>query len=161
MAVREIKKDVYYVGAIDWDRGLFDELISLPDGTSYNAYLIKGSEKIALIDTVDPSKKHELIENLQKLEVEKIDYIIANHAEQDHSGTIPEILELYPEAKVVTNPRCKDFLKDLLLISEDRFVVVNDHETLSIGDKTLEFILAPWVHWPETMFTYLREDKIL
>lgn len=161
MAVREIKKDVYYVGAIDWDRRLFDELIPLPDGTSYNTYLIKGSEKIALIDTVDPSKEHELIENLQKLEVEKIDYVIANHAEQDHSGTIPKILELYPEAKVVTNPRCKDFLKDLLLISEDRFIVVNDHETLSLGDKTLEFILAPWVHWPETMFTYLREDKIL
>jgi len=161
MAVREIKPNIYYVGAIDWDRRLFDELIPLPDGTSYNAYLIKGSEKITLIDTVDPTKEQELVANLQKLGVKRIDYIISNHAEQDHSGAIPKILELYPEAKVVTNPRCKNMLMDLLLIPDDKFITVSDGDTLSLGDKTLEFIFALWVHWPETMFTYLREDKIL
>ena len=161
MAVREIRPSIYLVGAIDWDRRLFDELIPLPDGTSYNAYLIKGSEKTALIDTVDPSKEHELVDNLKKLSINNIDYIIANHAEQDHSGSIPKILELFPNAKVVTNPKCKDMLINLLLISEDKFVTVNDGETISLGDKTLEFIFAPWVHWPETMLTYLREDRIL
>jgi len=161
MAVRKIKTDIYSVGAIDWDRRLFDELIPLPDGTSYNSYLIKGSEKIALIDTVDPTKEHELINNLEELGVKKIDYMIANHAEQDHSGSIPKILELFQDAKVVTNPKCKDFLKDLLLIPDDKFQVINDRETISLGNKTLKFILAPWVHWPETMFTYLKEDKIL
>jgi len=161
MAAREIKTGIYSVGAIDWDRRLFDELIPLPDGTSYNSYLIKGSEKIALIDTVDPTKEYELISNLEKLGVKVIDYVIANHAEQDHSGTIPKILELYPDAKVVTNPKCKDFLKGLLLIPEDKFITINDRETISMGNKTLEFILAPWVHWPETMFTFLKEDKIL
>jgi len=161
MVVREVKPGIYSVGAIDWDRRLFDELIPLPDGTSYNSYLIRSSEKIALIDTVDPTKEHELIDNLGELGINDIDYVIANHAEQDHSGVIPKILELYPNAKVLTNLKCKEMLKDLLLIPDGKFREVNDRETLSLGDRTLEFIYAPWVHWPETMFTYLREDKIL
>ncbi|TKJ29713.1 MBL fold hydrolase [bacterium (candidate division B38) B3_B38] len=161
MAVSEIKSGIYSVGAIDWDRRLFDELIPLPDGTSYNAYLIKGSDKTALIDTVDPTKEHRLIANLQKLGVEKIDYVVSNHAEQDHSGSIPSVLKLYPQAKVVTNPKCKSMLMDLLLIPEHRFLTVTEGDSLLLGDRTLEFILAPWVHWPETMFTYLKDDKVL
>ncbi len=157
----EIVKNVYSVGAQDWDRKLFDELIPLPDGTSYNAYLILGSEKTALIDTVDPSKFDDLYDNLMDLEIEKIDYIIANHAEQDHSGSIPMLLDIFPEAKVVTNSKGKKFLIDLLDLEEDVFMVIKDGETLSLGDKTLEFIDTPWVHWPETMSTYLIEDKIL
>ena len=90
-----------------------------------------------------------------------MDYVISNHAEQDHSGAILKILESYPKAKVVTNEKCKGFLKDSLLISDEKFIVVSDGETISLGNKTLKFILAPWVHWPETMFTYLKEDKIL
>jgi flavorubredoxin len=161
MAVKALKLGIYSVGAIDWDRRLFDELIPLPDGTSYNSYLIKGSEKTALIDTVDPTKEYELKDHLNKLNINNIDYIIANHAEQDHSGSIPKILEMYPNAKVLTNPKCRDMLIDLLLIPEDKFITINDRETVSLGNKTLEFISAPWVHWPETMFTYLKEDKIL
>lgn len=161
MAVRELAPAVYAVGAVDWDRRLFDALIPLPEGTSYNAYLIKGGEKTALIDTVDPTKEGELLANLRQLQVEKLDYIIANHAEQDHSGTIPTVLGLYPDAKVVTNQKCREMLVNHLLIPEDRFQVINDGEALSLGAKTLEFIFAPWVHWPETMFTYLKEDKIL
>ena len=156
--MREIKRNVYYVGAIHWDRRLFDELIPLPDGTSYNAYLIKGSEKTALIDTVDPVMEDVLIKNLKDV---KIDYIIANHAEQDHSGALPRMLEKYPDAMIVTNPKCKSILMDLLHIPDNKFIEVKDGETLSLGDKTLKFIYAPWVHWPETMFTYLREDRIL
>ncbi|TET99162.1 MAG: FprA family A-type flavoprotein [Candidatus Stahlbacteria bacterium] len=161
MAVRKLKDGIYSVGAIDWNRRLFDELIPLPQGTTYNAYLIKGSEKIALIDTVDPTMEHELLRNLREFKVERIDYVISNHAEQDHSGSIPKILEVYPQATLVTNEKCKSMLMDLLLIPEGKFKVVNDKETLSLGDRTLEFILTPWVHWPETMSTYLREDKIL
>jgi flavorubredoxin len=159
VTVREIKPNIYAVGSIDWDRRLFDELIPLPDGTSYNSYVVK-DKKTALIDTVDPTKAHELVNHLDELGV-TIDFVISNHAEQDHSGSIPTVLELYPEAKVVTNSKCKGMLKDLLLIPEDRFMTVEDGDTLSLGDKKLEFIKAPWVHWPETMFTYLREDKIL
>ncbi len=161
MKPREIRPKIHWVGAIDWDRRLFDALIPLPDGTSYNSYLITGSEKTALIDTVDPTMQNVLINHLSELGVSNIDYVIANHAEQDHSGTIPHILEKYPKAKVVTNPKCKDMLIDLLMIPEERFITVNDKEALSLGDKTLEFIYTPWVHWPETMSTYLREEKIL
>ena len=159
MEARKIKTNVYWVGAIDWDRRLFDALIPLPDGTSYNAYLVQGSQKVALIDTVDPSMTHVLMAYLES--VLGIDYVIANHAEQDHSGSISCVLAKYPDAKVVTTPKCRDLLVALLLIPEDRFITVNDGETLSLGDKTLEFIHAPWVHWPETMLTYLREDRIL
>ena len=161
MTVREIKKGILSVGAIDWDRRLFDELIPLPDGTSYNAYIVMGSEKTALIDTVDPAKEHELLRNLEEAGIERIDYVIANHAEQDHSGSIPTILDKYTGAKVVTNAKCKAFLMDLLHIPEDKFIVIEDGESLSLGDRTLEFYMTPWVHWPETMVTYLREDKIL
>ena len=158
---RELKLNIYSVGAIDWDRRLFDELIPLPDGTSYNAYLVKGREKTALIDTVDPTMTDVLTKNLNQLEVKDINYVIANHAEQDHSGSLPQILDMYPNAKVVCTPKCKGMLMDLLLIPEDKFKTVEDRETLSLGDKTLDFIHAPWVHWPETMLTYLKEEKVL
>ena len=157
----KIRPNVYSVGAVDWDRRLFDELIPLPDGTSYNAYLIKGSEKTALLDTVDPKKTHVLLENLAGTGVERIDYVVAHHAEQDHSGSIPDVLLLYPGAKVVTNAKCKAMLMDLLRIEDDKFIVVEDGQELSLGDKTLKFVFIPWVHWPETMSTYLAEDKIL
>ena len=158
--MKKVKPNVYAVGAVDWDRRLFDELIPLPDGTSYNAYLIKGSEKTALLDTVDPSKTDVLIENLVNIGTDRIDYVVAHHAEQDHSGSIPDILMLYPDAKVVTNPKCKGMLIDLLNIPDDKFITVDDGQTLSLGDKTLQFIYIPWVHWPETLGTYLQEDKI-
>ena len=161
MAAREIKPKVYSVGAVDWDRRLFDALIPLPDGTSYNSYLIEGSDKTALIDTVDPTMEQVLIRHLNGLGVERIDYVVANHAEQDHSGTLPQVLIKYPQAQVITNPRCKGMLIDLLLIPEERITTVNDNETISLGDRTLEFIYTPWVHWPETMSTYLREERIL
>ena len=161
MKPRKLRANIYWVGAVDWDRRLFDELIPLPDGTSYNAYLVRGSEKTALIDTVDPSLANTLINNLNQLDVKNIDFVIANHAEQDHSGTLPKILKRYPNAKVIATPKCRSLLTDLLLIPENKITPVEDRETLSLGDKTIEFIHAPWVHWPETMLTYLREDKIL
>ena len=105
MKPREIRPGVYWVGAVDWDRRLFDALIPLPDGTSYNSYLIKGSERTALIDTVDPTMQAELTNNLDQLGIDKIDYVIANHAEQDHSGAIPQVLKRYPEAKVIVTQR--------------------------------------------------------
>ena len=161
MVSREIIPGVLWVGALDFDRRIFDELIPLPNGTSYNAYLIRGSEKTALIDTVDPTKEFDLISNLVKTGLERIDYIIINHAEQDHAGSLPMVLEFFPDAKVVTNEKCRDLLIALLHIPAEKFRIIRDRETLSLGDRTLEFILTPWTHWPETQVTYLQEDRIL
>ena len=161
MVAREVCRDVFWVGALDWDRRLFDELIPLPHGTSYNSYLIKGSEKTALIDTVDPTREYELISNLVKVGTETIDYIITNHAEQDHAGSLPMILEFFPDAQIVTNEKCRDLLIALLHLPPEKFRVIKDREILSLGDRTLEFLLTPWTHWPETQVTFLREDRIL
>jgi flavorubredoxin len=161
MEPRQIKPGIFPVGAVDWDRRLFDALIPLPDGTSYNSYLIRGSQKVALIDTVDPTMTAILLRNIAASGIKNIDYIITNHAEQDHSGSLPAVLAVFPQAQVVTTPRCKEILMYLLLIPENRITAVEDKETLSLGDKTLEFIHYPWVHWPDTMLSYLREDKIL
>ncbi|MDP6126566.1 MAG: FprA family A-type flavoprotein [Dehalococcoidales bacterium] len=161
MKPKELRPGVYWVGAIDWDRRLFDSLIPLPDGTSYNSYLIRGSQKTVLIDAVDPSMQDISINCLTDFGITHIDYVVANHAEQDHSGTLPRILEIFPETRVICTPRCKGLLIDLLMIPEEKFATVAEGDTLSLGDKTLEFIYTPWVHWPETMSTYLLEEKIL
>ena len=159
MEKRQIKDKIYWLGAIDWERRLFDSLIPLPDGTTYNAYLIEGSEKTALVDTVDPPMANALMAQLAG--VSRIDYLVSHHAEQDHSGTIPAVLNQFPQAKLVATEKAKGLLMDLFNIAEDAFVTVKDGETLSLGDKTLQFIHTPWVHWPETMVTYLKEDRIL
>jgi flavorubredoxin len=161
MVPSTIRPGIFAVGAIDWDRRLFDSLIPLPDGTSYNSYLVKGSQKTALLDTVDPAMEDTLFRHLQKSGLEQIDYIVAHHAEQDHSGSIPAVLRKYPNSKVVTNPKCKGMLIDLLRVPENQIVEVQDGETLSLGDRTLKFIYTPFVHWPETMVSYLAEEKIL
>jgi len=155
----EINKGVYSIRINHFNRKFFDSLIPLPDGTSYNAYLVKGSTYTALIDTADPEKKEVFLDYLSK--VEKIDYIVSHHAEQDHSGLIPEVLARYPKAIVLTNAKCKELLISHLHIGEEKIRVINDHDKLDLGGKTLEFIFTPWVHWPETFSTYLIEDRIL
>ncbi|MDZ7761533.1 MAG: FprA family A-type flavoprotein [Desulfovermiculus sp.] len=159
MRKRTITQGVFWLGAVDWDRRLFDSLIPLPDGTSYNAYLIQGSEKTALLDTVDPAMADVLLAQLE--DVDSIDYLVSHHAEQDHSGTLPLVLEKFPQAQVVCSTKAKGMLMDLLQIPEDRFMPVEDGQKISLGNKNLQFIYTPWVHWPETMVTYLEEDKIL
>lgn len=159
MKPRKIIEGVHWMGSIDWDRRIFDVLIPIPEGTSYNAYLVEGSEKTALIDTDEPYMAEELLSQLEN--VERIDYLVSQHAEQDHSGLIPQVLERFPQARVVTNPKARDMLRDLLKIPAESFRIVEDWEEISLGDKTLQFIYTPWVHWPETMVTYLKEDRIL
>ena len=159
MNKRQLRDRVQWLGVIDWNRRLFDALLPIPDGTSYNAYLVQGSEKTALLDSVDTVDADILLAQLAQ--VPTLHYVVAHHAEQDHSGAIPAVLQKYPEAQVVCTPKAKEILMDHLPIAADRFLTVADGATLSLGDKTLQFVHAPWVHWPETMLTYLREDKIL
>jgi flavorubredoxin len=155
----KLSENVFSLRVNHFNRRLFDSLIPLPDGTSYNAYLVKGAEKTALLDSADPEKKETLFDFLK--DVDALDYVISHHAEQDHSGSIPSVLERYPMAKVVTNPKCREFLMSHLHIPAEKFIEVKDGDVLNLGGKTLQFIYTPWVHWPETMVTYLKEDKIL
>lgn len=161
MSYRQVVEKVYAVGVIDWDRRLFDELIPLPGGTSYNSYLISGSKANALIDTVEKDFADDLLRNLEELEVDSLDYVIANHAEQDHSGSLPEVLRAYPETEVITSVKGKNMLNDLLNLKSERISTVEGGREISLGDKTLKFFETPWVHWPETMSTYLVEEEVL
>ena len=161
MKFQEIKNNVFYCGLNDENRVIFDELIPLEHGTSYNSYLVIGSEKVAIIDTMYPPKTEEYLKNLDENGITKVDYIIENHGEQDHSGSIPALLEKYPEAIVVTNSKCADNLREMLFVPDEKIRIINDGEQLSLGDKTLQFIFAPNVHWPDTMFTHIIEDNII
>jgi flavorubredoxin len=159
MKQRKIGDGIFLIAAVDWDRRLFDSLIPLPDGTSYNAYLVRGRDRTCLVDTVDPTMKDVLMSRLEG--VDRVDYVIAHHAEQDHAGAIPEVLARYEGAVLVTTPKGKGMIADHLAVDEKRIMAVEDGQTLDLGGRTLEFMHAPWVHWPETMLTWLREDRIL
>ncbi len=159
--MQEILKDIFYTGSQHPDRKLFDQLIPLPLGTTYNSYLVKGSEKTALIDTVYPEKVNELVAKLDEANITKIDYIISCHGEQDHSGGLPVILAKYPEAIVVTNAKCKEIIQLMIHVPDEKFQVIEEGSELSLGDKTFRFMMAPWVHWPDTMFAHLVEQNIL
>ncbi|MFP4524651.1 MAG: FprA family A-type flavoprotein [Candidatus Woesearchaeota archaeon] len=161
MEFQEVRPGVFWVGALDGVSEYFDQLMPLPQGTSYNSYLVRGSEKVALVDSVEPRFKDRLFAHLDSLGIEKVDYIVSNHAEQDHSGSFLDLLERYPDAVVVTNEKCRRILQRELHLPDGKFKIVQDKEELSLGDKTLRFLFAPWVHWPETMFTYAVEDGVL
>jgi flavorubredoxin len=158
----KLTEGVYWVGARDWNRRLFDALIPLPVGTTYNSYLIIGEKKKALIDTVNPGFEKELEEKIRKIiDPNDIDYVIMNHAEPDHAGSIPHMMLISPKAKLVTSIRGAKMAQTFYKVPEERIIAVHDQETIDLGGKTLQFIEAPMLHWPETMFTYIKEDKIL
>lgn len=160
--IREIAHDVYWVGVRDWNRRIFDALIPLPRGTTYNAYLVIGTDKKALIDTVNPGFEKELEEKISKItDPAKIDYVIMNHAEPDHAGCIPYVMSMNKGAKLVTTSKGAKMAQTFYEVPENRTVVTTDGGSIDLGGKTLEFIEAPMLHWPETMFTYLSENKIL
>ena len=161
MTLKEIKNNIFYCGLNHRERRMFDELIPLPMGTTYNSYLIKASEKTVLVDTMYPPKADEFLQKLDDSGIENIDYIVCNHGEQDHSGSLPKLVKKYPNAIILTNPKCKEIIQEMLHIEEEKFQVIADGEEISLGDKTLKFIIAPWVHWPDTMFTYVKEDNVL
>jgi flavorubredoxin len=159
MKPREVKPGIYWVGAVDWDRRLFDALIPLPEGTSYNSYLVRGGGKTVLVDTVDPTMTRVLLDNLR--DVDRVDHVVIQHVEQDHSGSLPAVLARYPEARVLCSPRAVDLIGTHLHLPADALKIVDDGEELTLGDKTLRFLHTPWVHWPETMSTYIVEEQVL
>jgi len=161
MQFQKIKENIFYCGLNDCNRVIFDELVPLEHGTSYNSYLIKGSEKTAIIDTMYPPLTEIYLKNLDENGIEKIDYIIENHGEQDHSGSIPALLEKYPNATVITNAKVAENIKSMVNVPENKIQIIENNQEISLGDKTLQFIIAPGVHWPDTMFTFIKEDNII
>lgn len=162
-AIRDTKivDGVYWVGAVDWTiRHFHGYTYTTPLGTSYNAYLIK-DDKIALVDTVDARFTDEMMERLRSLvDPSKIDYVIANHVEPDHSGSLTKILSIAKNAKLVCNERCKAGLEQYYSSKWD-YKLVKTGDTISLGKKTLMFLEAPMLHWPDSMFTYIPEDELL
>ncbi len=162
MGSKEIAPDVFWVGAKHHNRRLFDALIPLPYGTSYNAYLIVGSKKTALVDTVNPGFEKELLEKIsERIDPAKIDYVIMNHAEPDHANAAKDVLAVAKNAQLVASAKGKEAAMMYFDIPVERIMVVNENSEIDLGGKTLKFVDAPWLHWPETIFTYLEEDKIL
>lgn len=158
----QIAPGVFWVGVKHHNRRLFDGLIPLPHGTSYNAYLVKGSEKTVLIDTVNPGFRNELFDKLsERTDIAQIDYVVMNHAEPDHADAGRYVLEVAKNAKLVTSAKGKEAAMMYFNIDPERIIVVDESSKIELGGKTLRFVDAPWLHWPETMFTYLEEDGIL
>src|SRR3990172_8338665 len=158
----EIAPGVFWVGVLDRNRTIFDSFMSLPYGTTYNAYLVVGRDKIALIDTVSSEFSDVLIKKISDVvRPEDIDYLVMNHAEPDHGGSIPKVLSIAKEARLVASNKGVGVAKLFYDVQEERVTAVGDGAHIDLGGKTLRFIDAPWLHWPETMFTYLVENGIL
>ncbi|MDA8429953.1 MAG: FprA family A-type flavoprotein [Geobacteraceae bacterium] len=157
----EIKPGLHWIGSEDPDLRVFDDLFPTEHGTSYNAYLLKGSKKTAIIDTVDHKNVDEYMDKVRSLvDPATIDYIIVNHTEHDHSGSLAYLLELAPQAVVYCTTAAKNFLGHIVH-TPITIQTVKDGDTLDLGGRTLRFITAPFLHWPDTMFTRLEEENIL
>lgn len=156
----ELKPGIYWVGGIDWNLRYFHGYVT-PRGTTYNAYLIV-DEKITLVDTVKHYLCDEMLDRIKQIiDPSKIDYMVSNHVEMDHSGSLPKIMELAPNAQLVTSPQGQKGLKRYYKKDNWNFKVVNSGEELSIGSRTLKFVHVPMVHWPDSMVTYIPEEKLL
>jgi len=158
----EIAPGVHWVGVEDWNRRIFDALIPLPLGTSYNAYLVVGKEKTALIDTVQKNFTDQMLRKIRDvIDPTTIDYLVMNHAEPDHAGSIPETMNIAKDAKLVVTKTGVDMAKVFYNVPVEKTLAVKDGDEIELGGKTLRFIEAAWLHWPETMFTYVVQDRIL
>ena len=161
--IKNITETIKYIGVDDTDIDLFESQYVVPNGVSYNSYVIF-DEKIAIMDTVDPRKGSEWIENLQcALDGRKPDYLVAQHLEPDHAGNIAKVMELYPEMQVVASDKAVKMLPQFFYDTqfEGRVIGVKEGGTLSLGGRTLHFVMAPMVHWPEVMVSYDSKEKVL
>lgn len=159
----KVKDDIYWIGALDPQRTVFDVIMPLDHGTTYNAYLIRGNERMAVVETVKnvPEMQEQFLSNLRALvDPAQVDYVILNHLEPDHSGALENLLDLAPRCRVVVSRNGEHFVKNILN-RDVQPMKVTDGDSLSLGGKTLRFVSAPFLHWPDTMFTYLVEDQML
>ncbi|MBI2908689.1 MAG: FprA family A-type flavoprotein [Chloroflexi bacterium] len=158
----ELASGITWVGIEDFQRRVFDALIPLPYGTSYNSYLVKGNEKLALIDTgYSPFEQEYRAKIAGVANMETLDYLVMNHAEPDHGGCMPGVLASAPNARLIATKKGVEMAGLFHGVPEDRCLAVKTGDTIDLGGKTLQFIEAPWLHWPETMFTFAVEDRVL
>lgn len=155
----EIKKDIYWVGAIDWNIRDFHGY-STPKGTTYNAFLVK-DDKITLFDVVKKPFKDDLVQNVKRLGVEKLDYLVVNHVEMDHSGALPEVIEVLRPERIACSPAGKKALMDHYHREDWPFEVVETGQELSLGKRTVQFLETRMLHWPDSMMSYIEEDRLL
>lgn len=161
MNIREIKSGIFYAGVNDRVTDRFEALWPLPNGVSYNSYIVKGV-KTVLVDTVEIGTLLDYLKAIHEVIGDGgIDYVVINHMEPDHSGSIPLILSKYPDAKLIGNKQTLGMVKGFYDVDDSRLMEITDGATLDLGGKTLRFYLTPMVHWPETMMTYVEEDKVL
>ncbi len=159
MKAVKLKENIYWVGGIDWDIRSFHGYLT-PRGTTYNAYLII-DDKITLVDTVKHYLFDEMLSRIADvIDPSRIDYVVSNHVEMDHSGSLPRITEITPQAKIITSPNGEKGLKAHYQGDWD-YTVVKSGDTLNLGSRNLSFVQTPMVHWPDNMVTYLAEEKIL
>nr|MBN2278144.1 FprA family A-type flavoprotein [candidate division Zixibacteria bacterium] len=161
MLPTEIKKDIHWVGVVDWDLRDFHGY-STEKGSTYNAYLVKGTSKTVLFDTVNAKFTGEFIENLREvIEPGKIDYIVCNHAEMDHTGSLAEIIDLVHPEKIICNKICQDALLAHYNRSDWPFEIIKEGDGLDLGGRTVQFFGSPMIHWPESMVSYIPEERLL
>lgn len=157
----EINNNVFYVGVQDKDLRVFDVIMEAKHGTSYNAYLVKGTQKNALIETVKNEFCNEYIANIEKyVKITEIDYLIVNHTEPDHAGAVSRLLELNPNIVVCGTKMAIDFVRNIVNF-DFKSEVLTANDSLELGNKQLKFFAFPMLHWPDSMYTYIKEDKIL
>jgi len=161
MNALELKKNFYWTGVLDPDLKVFDIVMETEFGTSYNSYLLKTSEKTVLFETAKAKFWDGYLEVLNKLvDISEIDYIVVNHTEPDHAGSIEKLIQINPNIKIVGTQVAIGFLKNI--VNRDFYsIAVKENDTLDLGDKTLRFMCLPNLHWPDTMYTYIEEDKTL
>ncbi|NOW89243.1 flavorubredoxin [Clostridium beijerinckii] len=161
MEILELKKNLYWTGVLDANLRVFDIIMETEFGTSYNSYLLKTSEKTVLFETAKAKFLDGYLKALNKLvDIKDIDYIVVNHTEPDHAGSIEKLIEMNPNIKIIGSQVAIGFLKNIVN-REFNGIIVKENETLSLGDKTLRFMSVPNLHWPDTMYTYIEEDKTL
>lgn len=159
--MKKISERIFYVGVNDDDKVLFEGLWPLPAGVSYNSYVV-ADEKVALIDTVESGFEEEFLENVREAAGGRaLDYLVVNHMEPDHSSLITFILEEYPDLKILANAKTFPMLKGYHDVPEERVQIIAEGEAVSLGSCSLRFFMAPMVHWPETMVTWLEEENTL
>ncbi len=157
----KLKKDIYWIGAVDYDLREFDVVLNTKMGTTYNSYLVIGSEKTAIIDTVKANMIDEYLEKLDEvINIKAVDYLIINHAEPDHTGSINKLLTLNPNLTIVGSKMALNNVREITNM-EFKWIIAKEGVEISLGNKTFSFINAIMLHWPDTMYSYLKEDKVL